>query len=282
MSNEREPNDYDRQAWAEIARWKEPKNSLTYRATRFVTKPVEKGTELLMENTPLGTAVRGIIELLNDAAAYTVTADVVHARFRDKGYEVREPGDIGMLGLEQVDRVVGFLGTRYKAMAATEGAGTGAAGTFGPWWGAGAIAVDLPVIVGIALRAIAHYGTYYGFSPASQGERLFVLHVLEAASSPEDASKAGAMAELTRVGVALSKGATWEELNRAGTVKLIQGIAERLSIRITKAKLAYVVPLLGAGVGAGFNVHYIGKVTNAAYHSYRERFLMRAFGTGRA
>jgi len=130
--------------------------------------------------------------------------------------------------------------------------------------------------VGLALRAIAVYGHHYGFPTKSQGERDFALQLLQVASSPEDASKTAAMAELTRVAVMLGKNRTWAELNREGSVKVVQKIAETLTIRLTKAKLSYVVPGLGAVVGGGFNIHYLDKVTTAAYHSYRERFLDRA------
>lgn len=278
MSNSREPTSYDRQAKQEIERWKEPRNNLARRAGRIVTRPLEKGTELLMENTPLGAAVKGMVELLNDGAVYTVSEPPVYKRFGQAGHTVAKPEDVARLELQQVDEVVGFLSARYKVVAGSEGAVAGGAGTVGPWWGAAAIAVDLPVTVGLALRAVAEYATYYGFPPKSQGERAFALQVLQVASSAEDASKNAAMAELTRVGVMLGKGATWEQLNRASSVKVVQKVAESLSIRLTKAKLAYVVPVVGAAVGGGFNIHYLGKVTTAAYQSYRERFLLRAYG----
>ena len=281
MSETSEPSSYDRQARAEIERWKEPKNSLARRAVRVASKPVEAGIQVVLDNTPLGAATRGVVELVNDGATYSVREEPIYERFHDRGHDVRSQKDIARLSLDEIDAVVGYLSTRYMSVAGASGAATGATGTLNPVAGIASIAVDLPATIALACRAIAEYGTYYGFSPRdSQGERAYVLSVLEVASSPEDASKTAAMAELTRLAVMLQKGATWAELNRLGSVKVVQRIASHLPGRLTKKKLANALPVLGAAVGGGFNAHYLNKVTTTAYHSYRERFLLRAYGEG--
>ena len=103
-----------------------------------------KGAKVVFERTPLGNAARGVLTLINDGAAYTVSESAVHRRFGKQGHDVGGSDDIAALPLEAVDRAVGFLGARYKSIAGTEGTATGAVGTLGPWWGAGAIAVDVP------------------------------------------------------------------------------------------------------------------------------------------
>jgi hypothetical protein len=54
--------------------------------------------------------------------------------------------------------------------------------------------------------------------------------------------------------------------------------AKALAIRLTKAKLAQLIPAAGAAIGGGFNAHYTSKVCDAAYFLYRERFLARKYG----
>ena len=49
-------------------------------------------------------------------------------------------------------------------------------------------------------------------------------------------------------------------------------------MRLTKAKLAQGVPIMGAVVGGGFNAYYTARVCDAAYHLYRERFLAEKYG----
>lgn len=61
-------------------------------------------------------------------------------------------------------------------------------------------------------------------------------------------------------------------------VQLIQQIAKALGIRLTKAKLAQILPGVGAAVGGGFNAYFTDKVCDAAYYLYRERFLAAKYG----
>jgi hypothetical protein len=61
-------------------------------------------------------------------------------------------------------------------------------------------------------------------------------------------------------------------------VVVMQRIAKRIGVRLTKAKLAQTIPVIGAGVGAGFNAWYVSRVCNAAYFLYRERFLAEKYG----
>ncbi|KXV74879.1 hypothetical protein AD951_00320 [Acetobacter malorum] len=55
---------------------------------------------------------------------------------------------------------------------------------------------------------------------------------------------------------------------------MVQEIAKSLGIRLTKAKLAQVVPMIGSVAGAGFNAYYVSKVCETAHHLYRERFII--------
>ena len=61
-------------------------------------------------------------------------------------------------------------------------------------------------------------------------------------------------------------------------VQIVQQIAKALSIRLTKAKLAQIIPVAGAAIGGGFNADYTSEVCEAAYFLYRERFLARKYG----
>ena len=122
------------------------------------------------------------------------------------------------------------------------------------------------------------YATYYGFDVSLQHEQAFSMSILGAASSPTVAAKQVAMAELTKLSVLIAQRKTWAELQRLISVQVIQQIAQALGIRLTKAKLAQLAPLVGAGVGAGFNAWYVANVAETAYHLYRERFLIEKYG----
>jgi hypothetical protein len=107
----------------------------------------------------------------------------------------------------------------------------------------------------------------------SQQERLYAMNILGLASSPTDASKTTAMAQLAKIAGDVARRKTWKDLEKHAFVKLIQKIAQALGVRLTKAKLAQIVPVAGAVVGAGFNAHFTNKVCDCSYYLFRERFL---------
>ena len=196
----------------------------------------------------------------------------IYQEFQRQGYdEPKQPSDVFSLGLEDVDRVIGWLGAKYKSAALVEGATTGMVGLPG-------IPPDILALVTMNLRAIGEYATYCGFDVSSQGERLFAVNVLGLASSPSDAAKAVAMAQLVKIAREVAKKKAWKVLEKHTFVTIMQQIAKALGVRLTKAKLAQIIPVTGAVVGGGFNAYYTDKVCNAAYYLYRERFLAAKYG----
>jgi hypothetical protein len=266
---------YEQNAHREIDLFKNPPRSWLGDAWETVNKPIEWVGDVAFDN-PVGTAVAkavaGIVSTLNDGASWSVRADAIYEEFRAEGHaDVQRASDLQHLDLGDVDKTVGYLAAKYKVMAGGEGAAAGMLGFAG-------IAIDIPALVSLALRAVNEYATYYGFDVGIEHERAFAMSILGAASSPTVATKQVAMAELTKLSVMIAQRKTWAELQRLVSVQVIKKIAQALGIRLTKAKLAQVVPLVGAGVGAGFNAWYVANVSETAYHLYRERFLIEKYG----
>ncbi|HEX8700728.1 MAG TPA: EcsC family protein [Myxococcaceae bacterium] len=275
MHAARELSPYDRRALDEIAAFRKPVQSRAGRALSRITAPAGKAADLVTGSVvgeAVTRAIQGILSLLNDGASWSVRTEAIHSEFRSKGHSnVHVPGDIHGLELEQVDRTVGYLATKYKALAAAEGAGVGALGGL-------AILGDIPLLAGLALRAVNEFAAYYGFDTSLQSERMFALSVLTAASSPTVAAKQVTLAELSRASVLLGQRAAWGELERGASVNAFKASAEALGMRLTKRKLAQLIPVAGAVVGAGFNAWYLNEVTHTAYMLYRERFLRERYG----
>ncbi len=268
-------SEYDRRAIAEIHEWKTPDLSWFGQAMRAIDWPLSKASDWILDQKlvaeAITNAISGVVQLCNDAAQWSVRPEAIYDEFRQAGHTLETPEELASLTLEDIDKVVGFLGAKYKGIAAFEGATTGAAGLPG-------IFVDVPALVTLNLRAIGEYATYYGFDVAMQQERLFAMHVLGLASSPKDAAKQVAMAQLVRIARDVATRKTWAALEEHAFVQIIQQIARAVGIRLTKAKLAQVVPAAGAAVGLGFNAYYTARVCDAAYYLYRERFLAEKYG----
>lgn len=268
-------SEYDRRALAEIHEWKTPNLSWFGQAMRAIDWPLSKAADWILEQGAVGEAITksisGVVGVCNDAAQWSVRQEAIYDEFRHAGHALEAPADLASLRLEEVDKIVGFLDAKYKGLAAVEGAATGAVGLPG-------IVVDIPALVTLNLRAIGEYATYYGFDVEGQQERLFAMNVLGLASSSTDAAKQIAMAELVRVARDVAMRKTWVSLEQHAFVRIIKQIAHAVGVRLTKAKLAQVVPAVGAAVGLGFNAYYTARVCNAAYYLYRERFLAEKYG----
>jgi hypothetical protein len=271
-----ELTEYEKSAVASIHEWKNPQIGWFGKAMEIVNWPIEKAGDLITEvpgvDWVIEKAIGGLVSLLNDFAHWTVRPDAIYEEYQKAGFEhIKTSRDIFTLDLEDADRVNGWLGAKYKTLASAEGAGAGYVGLPG-------IPPDIIALITLNQRAIGEYATYYGFDISSQRERLFALNILGLASSPNDAAKQVAMAQLVRIAQDVAKKKVWRDLEKHSFVKIIQIIARSLGIRLTKAKLAQVIPVTGAVVGAGFNAYYTDKVCDAAFYLYRERFLAEKYG----
>ena len=269
-------SEYDKRALLEIHEWKNPTIVWFGQVMKVINWPLDKAGDLILATPGLGDAIKlsiqGLTSICNDLAQWSVRTESIFEEFKKSGYpEIKKIGDVFDLELENVDRVVGWLAAKYKGIALVEGAGAGFVGLPG-------IPPDIVALITLNLRAIGEYATYYGFDVSRQDERLFAMNILGLESSPTDASNGLAMAQLVRIAQDVAKKRAWKNLEQHAFVQLIQQIAKALGIRLTKAKLAQILPGVGAAVGGGFNAYFTDKVCDAAYYLYRERFLAAKYG----
>lgn len=266
---------YEKSILREIDAFKNPKQSMLGKIGATVSAPFGAVADAAFDTRAgesVGKAVEGTMKVLNNGASWTVRDKAIFKEFRKDGHRsVRTFADIQQVPLDQVDKTVGYLAAKYKTAGFAEGSTTGALGAAG-------IATDIPALLGLALRACNEYAVYYGFDPTIEAERAFVMHLMSAASSPSQAAKQVALAQVTRVSAMIGQRNSWKELEKLLTVKLIKKIAQALGVRLTKAKLAQVVPVVGAAVGGGYNAWYMSEVTKTASMMYRERYLIEKYG----
>lgn len=269
-----EPSPYELAALAEIEKFKNPKPSSFSNALSKVTRPIGKALDALSEQEfaqILSKALVGILDVINEGAAWSVRPAAILAEFQGDEHAVSSLEDIRRLDLEAIERTLGYLAAKYKAVAAAEGAATGAAGLPG-------LAVDIPALFSIALRAVSEYATYYGFDIRLQEERKFAMQVLFAATSVDVAARKMAMAQLTKASLLVAKGATWKEIEKIVLAQGIRYVGKAIGVRITKRKLSQILPVVGAVTGGAFNALYLREVTEMASMMYRERFLLQKYG----
>ena len=103
---------------------------------------------------------------------------------------------------------------------------------------------------------------------------------MDTVSSAADTSKQVALAPIIRVSSRLARDQAARTAEQFAVTRAIRNLARALGYRLTRAKLAQVVPVTGAVVGSSFNAYYTSKVCDAAFFLYRERFLAAKYGPG--
>lgn len=266
---------YEEGALREIHQWKNPTPSRFSRIRGWVGVPFniagQQFNRIPGVEWVVSKAVGGLIALLNDKAQWSVRPDSIYSEFRKKGYLVNNAQDIFQLDLSDVDKVLGALGAKYRSLSAVEGGGTGFIGLPG-------IPVDIVSTIFISLRAIGEYATYCGFEAKLQSEQLFALGLLGYASSTDQKAKNAAMAQLVKIAKDVASKAPWRDLEKNVLVQIIKQIANALGIRLTKQKLAQILPVVSSVIGLGFNAYFMGKICDSAFYLYRERFLAAKYG----
>jgi hypothetical protein len=247
-------------------------------------------------------AAEGLGKLMARSTQFMLSTARVLRAYRRNGLPVEELADIHNLDLQVIDRVAKFkrLNHVYASIVAVEGAGAGAAisggtllaagGSAGAGAGvapglalvSGAVAGDAVAVLMAGSRVVAHTALYYGYNPEDPKEEVFMMSVISLGTASTQGAKMTSYGELSRLTQLLARSAPWEKLNTSVLTKISQKFAARFGQNLTKKKLGQFVPLAGIAVGAGMNYAMVDSIADAAYWSYRERFLRDKLGEAMA
>ena len=147
----------------------------------------------------------------------------------------------------------------YCKTGAAEGGITGAGGFLMSM-------ADFPILIGIKLKMLFEIAALYGFDIKDYRERLYILHIFQLAFS----SKKGAQNVFQQM-------QNWDEklivLPESADQFDWQTFQQEYRDYIDLAKLAQLLPVVGAAVGAVANYQLIKKLGKTAINSYRLRIL---------
>lgn len=232
---------YEHWAQGEVARWREKMlspPSAWNRATRGVQQRINR---VIPEK--VHQAVTAVMERMT--RAILVGADMTTAQ------------PLTDLSLEDRDaRAADFI-RNYRRTAAVEGGVTGAGG----FWMA---AADFPILIGIKIKLLFDLAAIYGHDGQQFAERLFVLHLFELAFS-----SAEHRADVFR------KVEAWDPADCPQSFEAFDWRRFQQEYRdyIDLAKLAQMLPVVGAPVGAVANWGLVGRLGETAVNAYRMRWL---------
>ena len=236
---------YESEQIHRIALWKsEPPNPLSELWKR-VTYPGTKAIEKLIPKRIL----RLSIEKSYDAAELTAGREDIKRRagIDDLTELQRKP-------LEECDRLADQVGMSAQALAAVEGAATGAGGVL-------TTLIDIPLLFVLSLRTIMRIGHCYGYPLEHRKGRHFVLGVLVAAASHSLESRRRRLLRLREL----------EDLIIEETQEEILG--DELLSFLFQLEIFEEVPGVGAISGALLNLAFIRRIDVTARRVFQERWL---------
>lgn len=147
----------------------------------------------------------------------------------------------------------------YRGTAATEGAITGAGGIL-------LGLADFPILLAIKFKLLFEIAAIYGFDTSDYKERLYILHIFQLAFSSAKRRKEVFVGMLD-----------WDEKSKdlpedinAFNWRVFQ---QEYRDYIDLAKMAQLVPVIGAPVGAVANYALVKKLGKTAKNAYRMRLL---------
>ena len=147
----------------------------------------------------------------------------------------------------------------YKKTAAVEGGITGAGGIL-------LGLADFPILIGIKLKLLFEIATLYGFDVNDYKERVYLLHIFELSFS-SDVHRKSVFLKMT----------DWESKKQQLPEDIHQfdwrNFQQEYRDYIDLAKMAQLVPVIGAPVGILVNYRLIRKLGKTAMNAYRMRLL---------
>jgi len=186
-------------------------------------------------------AIKQMIRGVLFGATHTTTAPLLNA-----GMQERE---------EAVQKKIDF----YRKTAAVEGGITGAGGLL-------LGLADFPLLIGIKIKLLFDIAALYGFDVSNYKERVYLLHIFELSFS----------SDVHRKNVYL-KMVNWKEKQKDLPEDIHQfdwrNFQQEYRDYIDLAKMAQLVPVIGAPVGVIVNNRLIKKLGITAMNAYRMRLL---------
>lgn len=251
----------------EILRWEEnPGNQFFHTITLSIVKELKKISPATLNF--IADILREILKSLRDYSHNTVDMKTIFQKISFAGERpVNSLEEIRQIPITKLDIPANQCMLFHKFSAAIGGGLTGAIGFNG-------FIIDLPILYTLLFRTIQEVAICYGYPIDTPEEKVYILKILELGHLAEDDARKNTLIELSYLHAAIQGGISLSQLEKIGFFKGLQVVAERIGLQYLRKKLNLYFMLIGGISGAGINYLIADQVANAAYHSYRRRYLM--------
>ena len=235
------PEEQDQQARTELHAWQQRMQQAPSLLNKFARRVQIRLNALLPERVhqAITVAIRQMVRGVLLGSKYTTSKPLTDASFAQREAAVR--GQI----------------RNYRTMATAEGAVTGAGGFL-------LGLADFPLLLSLKLKLLFDTAARYGYDVHDYTERLYLLHVFQLAFSSQHTRNA-----------TYRRLADWDTYRR--TLPLDPNAFDWRTFQqeyrdyIDLAKIAQLLPVIGAAVGAVANYKLIEQLGETAMNCYRMR-----------
>lgn len=173
------------------------------------------------------------------------------------GAKFTTKGPVPVVSLQQSEEAIQRLIRNYRHTAAAEGGITGAGGIL-------LGLADFPILLSIKLKMLFDIAALYGFDVKDYKERLYILHVFGLAFSSQEHRR---NVYLQMHNWDVQKLALPDDINQFNWRPFQQEYRDYIDL----AKMAQLIPGIGAVVGVVVNYKLINQLGQTAINAYRMR-----------
>lgn len=236
-------NQYEKDKFKELRRWQKQmlrKPSLLNRFSKIVQTRINKWIPEKV-HLAITATLKQMIRAVLFGAKHTTAKPLLEGSL-----EVRETAVLQKIEF-------------YRTTAAVEGGITGAGGILLGF-------ADFPILIGIKIKLLFDISSLYGFNTKDYRERVYLLHIFELAFSSDVHRK--------KIYLEMSD---WDKKSKEFPEDINQfdwrNFQQEYRDYIDVAKMAQLVPIIGAPIGAVVNYNMLKKLGATAMNAYRMRIL---------
>ncbi|MGO4106473.1 EcsC family protein [Paenibacillus sp. YAF4_2] len=210
----------------------------------------------------IGLALDELGSYVQSGGRYLISKEQMYRKFfpnEDRDSEL-DLSRIGQLPLIRMDEIADSITKSSSNTATMQGATTGIGGIF-------TLAIDIPLLLGISIKALQEIAISYGYDPTEKSERIFIVKCLQFSSSDIVGKKA----------ILEDIAAFHSSEQSAQVMSQLQGWREvMLTYRDNFGwkKIAQLIPIAGILFGAYLNRSTLQDVTETGRMMYRKRRIL--------
>lgn len=234
---------YDMVVRKELARWQQEMLRKPTLVNRFSKNMQTKINNWIPEkiHVAVTATIKQLIKAVLFGAKNTTATPLQHASLQEREIEIEKKIDT------------------YKKTAAVEGGITGAGGII-------LGLADFPVLIGIKLKLLFDIASLYSFDVNDYKERVYLLHIFELSFSSHAHRKT---IYLKMTDWETRKQELPDDINQFDWRNFQQEYRDYIDL----AKMAQLIPIIGAPVGIVVNYGLLKKLGTTAKNAYRMRLL---------